>query len=113
MSAPLFLRLFHVLFVGPLFLYIGIRQKEIPSFIFKACIFLGGFIIVYHCYKGYLKFTEKKSPWSNLIHILLIGPLLLAIGTNGVKTPRYMFEILFMLAFAVIGYHSYYLFRGE
>lgn len=113
MSSSFFIQLFHILFVGPLFLYIGIKQKEMPSLMFKASAFLGGFIILYHSYKAYLKFAEKKAPWVNLIHILLVGPLLLIIGINGEKTPRYMFEILFMLAFAVIGYHGYYLAIGE
>ncbi len=32
------------------------------------------------------------------------------IGYNGDKTARKFFEILLMLGFASIGYHSYYLF---
>jgi hypothetical protein len=50
-----------------------------------------------------------KGYWVNLIHILLVGPLLLYIGYNGEKTPRLYFELLLMLGFAAIGYHGYYM----
>jgi hypothetical protein len=45
-----------------------------------------------------------------LIHILLIGPLLIWIGYKKEKTPLYAFDLLLMLGFASIGYHTSYLF---
>jgi hypothetical protein len=50
-----------------------------------------------------------KGYWVNLIHILLVGPLLVYIGYNSEKTHRLYFELLLMLGFAAIGYHGYYL----
>jgi hypothetical protein len=52
-----------------------------------------------------------KGYWVNLIHILIVGPLLVYIGYNREKTARLYFELLLMLAFAAIGYHGYYLFE--
>lgn len=108
-----FVHLFHIFFVGSLFIYIGIKQKQMPSFVFHGLSILGAFIIAFHLYKAYSKFIEKKAIWVNLFHILVIGPMLLAIGVYGESTPRYMFEFILMLGFASIGYHGYYLSMGE
>lgn len=70
---------------------------------------LGLIIIFYHCYKVFNYMKQGKSYWVNLIHILLVGPLLVYIGYNGEKTARLYFEMLIMLAFAAVGYHGYYL----
>jgi hypothetical protein len=70
---------------------------------------LGVFIIFYHIYKTYLKYSAGKNPWVNLFHIFVVGPLLIYIGYNNRSTPRSAYELLLMLGFAAIGYHGYYL----
>ena len=109
MSASLFVRIFHILFVGGLFLYVGTKRDEIPKQLFAGLAGLGVIIVLYHLYKAYDKNLHKKSYWVNLIHILLVGPLLIYIGFFAEKTERLYFEILLMMGFAVIGYHGYYL----
>ena len=109
----LFVRVFHILFVGGLFLYIGISQKNIPLFMYPFMVGLGLIIILYHCYKTYIKLISKQNPWVNYIHIILIGPLLMYIGYNKTDTPRYAFELLLMLGMAAIGYHGYYLLLNQ
>jgi hypothetical protein len=42
--------------------------------------------------------------------MFIVAPVLLAIGTYGNTTPRYLFEILLMLGIAAAGYHGYYMF---
>jgi hypothetical protein len=105
-----FVHLFHIIFVGGLFLYVSINGTNTPAFIFPLLKYLGIIIIVYHCYKGYLKIVDAKSAWVNYIHIFLIGPLLITIGLNGINTSRKYFELLLMAGMASIGYHGYYLF---
>ena len=121
----LFVSLFHIIVVGALFLYIGIKRAEIPKWLFTGLLVLGAFIVLYHAYKAVIKFQHKKIhwvqsekipwvqsekiPWVNLIHILLIGPLLIYIGYNREDTERMYFEFMLMLGFAVIGYHGFYL----
>ena len=102
--------LFHIIIVGGLFLYVGIIKEKIYKPLFTVLLFLGIVIIFYHLYKlyGYLK--VGKSYWVNLIHIIIVGPLVVLIGYYGDKTTRKYFEILLMLGFASIGYHLYYLF---
>ena len=101
--------LFHILIVGGLFLYVGINRDKNYSWIFNLLFYLGFFIIFYHVYKiyGYLKIGS--SIWVNLIHVFIVGPLLVYIGYNADKTTRKYFELLLMLGFTSIGYHSYYL----
>jgi len=105
----LFVHLFHILFVGGLFLYVGINGIKTPAFIFPLLKYLGIIIILYHSYKAYLRISSDKSAWVNYIHIFLIGPLLLIIGYYGIETSRKYFELLLMSGMASIGYHGYYL----
>ena len=109
-NSRLFVHLFHIIFVGGLFLYVGIKGTEIPIFMFPFLKYLGIIIIIYHLFKGYLKILENKSVWVNYLHIFLFGPLLIMIGLNGVDTSRKYFELLLMAGMASIGYHGYYLF---
>lgn len=107
MSKDFWVHFFHVIIVSGLFFYIGIVQDKIPKFMFQAIIGLGAFIILYHVYKS----LYKKDAWVNYIHIFLVGPLLMYIGFYEDKTPRKAFEIILLLAFASLGYHSYYTLR--
>jgi ammonia channel protein AmtB len=101
--------LFHIIFVGGLFLYIGIKQKNMPHYIYNVILIIGIFILFYHGYKTYIKLMSGKNPWVNLFHIFVVAPLLIYIGYEKDNTPRQYFEYIFMLAFAAIGYHAYYM----
>ena len=104
----LLVHLFHIIFVGGIFLYFGITRTNNNKYLLHSLFYLGLIIILYHIYKTYSYMTKGKNYWVNLIHILIIGPLLMYIGYYAEKTPRLYFEILLMLGFASIGYHSYY-----
>ena len=104
------LHLFHIIFVGGLFLYIGMQQNKMPNFIYNIILAIGIIILAYHGYKGYSKIMRGKNAWVNLFHMLIVAPLLIYIGYNKQATPRYCYEFIFMLAFAAIGYHAYYMF---
>ena len=111
MDKNFLVHLFHILIVGGLFLYVGIKKLEIPNFMYSFLLILGIIIIGYHGFKVYKKLKEGLNPWVNYIHIFLVGPLLVYIGINKEKTQRLYFEILLMSGFAAIGYHTYYLFN--
>jgi len=108
-----YVHLFHILFVGTLFLYVGIKSTNTPAFMYPFLLGLGIFIILYHTYKTYVKISAGKNPWVNLIHIFVVGPLLIYIGYNNKATPRPAYELLLMLSFAAIGYHGYYVVANE
>jgi hypothetical protein len=114
MSNSTFLQLFHIFIVGSLLLYLGIRQKQAPNWLFKVLTFLGVFIVIFHSYRAFRAITEKKAlPWINLFHIFVVAPLLISLGLLGTNSPRYLFEFVLMLGFAVIGYNAYYLTIGQ
>jgi hypothetical protein len=103
------IHLFHILLVGPLFIYVGIKRETIPKLMFPFLLVLGAFITLYHIYLAYNKLKQGKSAWVNYIHFLIIGPLLVYIGYQGLETTRKYFEMLLLLGMAAIGYHGYYL----
>ena len=105
----LLIHLFHIIIVGGLFLYVGIKREKIPPMMFPFLLGLGIFIILYHSYKA----SISKTPWINYIHIFLIGPLLVYIGYMNKETSRKYYEILLMFGFAAIGYHGYYMIKGD
>ena len=110
MKTEILVHLFHIFIVGSLFLYVGIQRENIPTYMYPILLGLGLIIVIYHIFKMYNYIKADKPYWVNLIHILLVGPLLVYIGYNREKTSRKYYELLLMLGFASIGYHGYYLF---
>lgn len=100
------LAIFHLVFVVPLFLYVGLAREQTPDSVFYLLGALGAFMILYHSYKAYIKIKDGKSPWINYIHIFLVAPPLLILGFNKKTTDRRYFEMLLMLGFAAGGYHA-------
>ena len=106
--------LLHMFVFGSLLIYVGIRRKQTPTWLFYILTFLGTIVTIYHSYMVYLAITEKKVlPWVNLFHIFVIAPLLISVGLLGADSPRYLFEFMLMLGFSAIGYHAYYLLIGQ
>lgn len=113
MNPRILVQLFHILIVGGLFLYAGIVQEKMAKYLFTIFFILGVGILGYHLFRAYIKMISEKPYWINLIHIFIVAPLLIYIGYYKENTSRRYFEMLLMLGFASIGYHGYYLIRGE
>ena len=110
MDSHTLIHLFHIFVVGGLFIYVGMNREKINATLFPILFYLGIGIIIYHLYKAYSYLNAGKGIWVNLIHILIVGPLLVYIGYYRESVTRKYFEMLLMLGFAAIGYHLYYLF---
>jgi len=104
--------LLHIFIIGGLFIYVGINNTKIYSFIYPLLIFLGFYVLVYHFYRAYKAIITKKTAWIwvNIFHIIIVAPILLIIGFKGLDTPNFFYELLLMLGFASVGYHGYYLY---
>ncbi len=102
------INLFHILFVAPLFLWVGSQRDAVPQHFYWILFGLGMVVLVYHAYKTNARF-QSGSPlvWINLIHFLLIGPLLIYIGWYQKDTPRGAYELLLLSGFGALGYHLY------
>jgi hypothetical protein len=108
MNAHAIVQLAHVLILGPLLVAIGLGKGPSPNLVAA----LGIFIVLYHAYKTYAKLTAGSglgAAWVNLIHVLVVGPVLIAEGLNPSRWSR---EVILMFAAAAIGYHGYYLVKG-
>jgi hypothetical protein len=108
MDPHIYINLFHVLLVAPFFMYVGIMKSAVPAAIYTTLIVLGAILVLYHGYKFVNRLLKGSSyAWVNAVHALLVGPLLLYIGLNGVDTERPYYEALLLFAFAAFGYHLY------
>ena len=108
MDHHILLALFHVTVVSPFLIYIGIQRAATPDFIFNGLIGLAGAVLLYHLYRAYSKWISGSSSlWVNLIHIVLVVPVLVWIGYYKKETSRQAFEMLLLLAFAALGYNLY------
>ena len=54
--------LFHVLFVAPLLIYIGLMgpKDKIPVYVFRALVVLGAVVLSYHGYRAGSILASKK-----------------------------------------------------
>lgn len=106
------LSLFHLVFVVPLFLYIGFQRASVPHWVYLAILSIGTVIFFYHGFKLYLRLQAHSTySWVNAIHVLLVAPLLIYIGYHDKETPRFAYELLLMAGFAAAGYHLFSLVR--
>lgn len=65
---------------------------------------LGVIVTLYHGFKAWNRYVKNSGLiWINLVHFLVVGPLLVYIGANKEKTPRAWFEILLLTGFAALG----------
>jgi hypothetical protein len=102
------LAIIHLLFVVPLFLYVGFLRSETPRWLYLALLTIGIVILVYHGFKLLVRLSNRSSySWVNAIHVLLVAPLLIYIGYNKKDTPRSGYELLLMAGFAAAGYHLF------
>jgi ABC-type uncharacterized transport system YnjBCD permease subunit len=102
------LAIIHLLFVTPLFLYVGFTRAETPRWLYLALLTIGAVILLYHGFKLVLRLKARSSyAWVNAIHVALVAPLLLFIGYHKKETPRSAYELLLMLGFAAGGYHMF------
>lgn len=103
---------FHILFVVPFLGYIFIQRAATPEWVYTLLFFLGLFVLVYHTFKSVMKYISKSSSlWVNLIHVLIMAPLMIYIGYYSKKTPRAAYEMLGLITFAALGYHMFNIIR--
>jgi len=106
MDSHTILSVFHIICVAPLFLFVGFQRADTPEWLYNVLFGLGILLVVYHGIKAMIRYYSKSlSLWINIIHALLIGPLLIWIGFFGKKTSRPAYELLLIAGFGALGYH--------
>ena len=107
-SALVIVHVFHILFVGGLFLYLGIRKNAAPPWLYPAVVFLGIAIIIAHG----LKLLKNRYSLVSWFHILIVAPLVIYIGRTGPHTPDIAYTLILIEGVLAISYHSYALYTG-
>jgi len=106
MDIHLLLAVFHIIFVVPLFLYVGLQRAATPEWLYNVVFGLGVILLAYQGSKGIIRLLARSPrAWINIFHAALIAPLLLWIGYYGKKTERPAYELLLIAGFGALGYH--------
>jgi hypothetical protein len=108
MNPHITLSLFHILLIAPFFFYVAFQRSALPQAVYYVLLGLGILLVLYHGFKAIARLrTNSPYAWVNMIHALLVAPLLIYIGAQQRDTPRAAYEMMAMLGFAVFGYHMY------
>ena len=106
MDIHLLLAVFHIIVVVPLFLFVGFQRAATPEWLYHTLFGLGIVLLVYHGSKAIIRIMARSaSAWINVLHAVLIAPLLIWIGYFGKKTERPAYELLLIAGFGALGYH--------
>ena len=108
MDIHILLSLFHIFFVVPVLLYVALSKANTTPTMYQIFLFLGVVVFLYQGYKVFDRLnTGSPYVWVNLIHVLFVAPLMIYIGYTGKDTPRVAYELLALITFAALGYHTY------
>lgn len=108
MNTHMLINIFHIFIVVPFLLYVAISKADTNEYVYYALFATGLFVFIVHGYKSYIKFLAGSSSiWINLLHLFYVSPLLLYIGYKAKETLRPAYEMLALLTFAALGYHTY------
>ena len=106
MDAHLLIAVFHLALVVPLLLFVGFQRAATPDWLYNILFGMGILIVGYHGMKAIARWYAKSPAiWINLVHVLVVGPILAWIGYYGKKTGRPAYEILLIVGFGALGYH--------
>jgi hypothetical protein len=106
MDIHLLLAIFHIFFVVPLFLYVGLQRAATPEWLYNILFGFGVLLFIYQGTKAVIRYMAgSSSTWINVFHAVLIAPLVLWIGYHGKKTERPAYELLLIAGFGALGYH--------
>jgi CDP-diglyceride synthetase len=78
----------------------------------NAIIIISIIGFVYHWIKvSELPDDKKYMNWIYWLHIIVVFPLLFYVGRNCEKTERKYYELLLVVMFGALGYHTYNYFK--
>ena len=100
--------IFHIFIVVPFFLYIGLQRNALDDFVYDICLGLGIVLLLYHAYRSYVRIlASSPNAWRNLLHVLIVAPILLYLGRKRKDAHRAGYDMLLLVAFGALGFHLY------
>lgn len=113
MNKSLYKRLIHIFLIGGLLLYIGIRKTNTLPLVYHFTLITGIIVFIVHTIIGYQKLIISRLPWVSCIHLFCVAPILIYVGYYQNQSRLLFYELLLLLGFSCIGYHTYYLLKNE
>ena len=108
MDAFFLVVILHVTVIVPFLLWVGFNRAATPEWMYSTLFGTGLLVLVYHTYKAITRLLAASPVvWINLIHVLVVAPLLLWIGYYGKRTERPAYDMLLIAAFGAFGFHLY------
>jgi len=103
----------HVFVLAPLFVYVGLKAEKTPNIIFMVFLVVGIVVALYHSYRIFVTYKSVGLVpyiYINLVHILLVAPLLVYVGMKKVKTEKIIYKALIVFAVTMVLSNGYRLF---
>ena len=108
MDAYFLVAAIHVVLFAPFLLWVGFNRAATPDWAYSVLFGFGLLVMVYHGYKAIIRMSASSPAiWINIIHVLIVGPLLLWIGYHQKATERPAYDMLLIAAFGALGFHLY------
>lgn len=96
--------LIHLLFSGPVLIYIGLMKPQF-EWIYWLLLLTGLYVLVHFLiWIAKEKELTARHVWY-FVHILLVVPLLLYVGWKKTATPSTVYSLVLALGIAAFGYH--------
>ena len=93
MDKYLLITVFHLVVVVPLFLFVGFSRAATPDWVYNVLLAMGIIVGAYHGFKALGRLLAKSQyAYVNLIHVLVVAPLILWIGYYGKRTGRAAYD---------------------
>lgn len=108
MDAFFLIAILHVVVIVPFLLFVGFNRAASPEWMYNILFGVGLLVLIYHSYLAVTRFAAGSPRlYVNLIHVLIVAPLLLWIGYYGKRTERPAYDMLLIAAFGAFGFHLY------
>jgi len=104
MNDATMLHLIHMLFSGPLLIYVALVQPTSP-YVYWLLLLLGIAICFKFTYSAFTTEFSQRHVWF-AIHAILFSSLLIYVGSMGPDTPKVGYSLLLAVGIAAIGYHT-------
>lgn len=103
MNDSMHVHMLHILFIGPLLMYIGLVKPQ-NVIMYNVLLGLGVLVIVKFAYLLVTETLTQRSVWY-ILHIVLFAIIALYVGVKQNKTPRIGYSLLLATGIAAFGYH--------
>jgi hypothetical protein len=97
------IHLLHILVSAPLMIYVGHDRGTGPKWLYQLVLVVGILTLLYHAYLAITKYTNTNYiSWVNLIHVLVVAPLLIYVGLNKKNVVYPFSQICLVLGYGAL-----------